>query len=319
MDVMFYEVFAEEKQVLKKLLSKNTLAGFTSKTIQAHNRKIPPATLISTRTQSRIPHLWADTLKGVLSRTTGYDHLINFLRETKIPCGYLQPYSSRAVAEHAIMVMLALKRHLKKQMRHFDQFNRDYLTGRQSLGKRILVVGVGNIGTEIFHMAKGLGMLVQGVDLKPAVKGLKYVSLKKGIAWADVLVCTLPLTEKTKGLLNYDLLRRARTGLIFVNISRGEISPVSDLDRLLKKGTIGGLGLDVYPNEHKLADHLRRAAKSVEKDHRTILQWRHHDHVILTPHNAFNTHEALYEKCHLTVSSVMSFLKNGRFPCPVKN
>src|SRR5436190_22079872 len=99
-DVMFYEVFKEEETALRKFLPKNIRAGFTSKTIQASTGKNVPASIISIRTQSKLPSVWAaQGLKGVLTRSTGYDNLITDRQQTKntISCGYLGDYCARAV------------------------------------------------------------------------------------------------------------------------------------------------------------------------------------------------------------------------------
>ena len=319
MDVNFYEVFDEEEKELRQLLPKNIRASFTWKTIQENKDLNPPADIICIRTQSQIPTSWAPRLKGILTRSQGFDHLIAFRQKTKtkIPSGYLSEYCSRAVAEQAILAAMTLWRKLKRQMRQFDQFNRDNLTGHECFGRRALIFGVGTIGSQIVTIAKGLGMSVIGVDIKRSNRNLKYVSLQKGIAWADGIFCAAPLTEKTRGLLDYDVSKRAKPGTILINISRGEITPIKDLNRLLAQGILGGLSLDVYPQEGELAKSLRARRKTKITDHKIILELKNRDNVLFTPHNAFNTQEALRNKAELTVRSIVSFLKKGKFPLSI--
>ena len=319
MQVMFYESFLEEEKELRKLLPKNIRAGFTWKTIQEKKDLTPPADIICIRTQSQIPTSWAPRLKGILTRSQGYDHLIAFRQKTKtkIPSGYLSEYCSRAVAEQAILAAMTLWRKLKRQMRQFNQFNRDDLTGFECCGKRALVVGVGTIGSQIAAIAKGLGISVKGVDIKRRSRNLEYVSLQNGIVWADVIFCATPLTEKTRGLLDYNVLKRAKPDTILINISRGEITPIKDLNRLLAQGILGGLSLDVYPQEGELGHSLRAGKKTKIADHKIILELKNHDNVLFTPHNAFNTQEALRNKAELTVRSIVSFLKKGKFPLSI--
>ena len=319
LDVVFYEVFQEEEDILRKYLPKDLRAAFTWKTIQESEDSTPPAALISIRTQSRIPKAWAKTLEGILTRAQGYDHLVDYCRETGFdkPCGYIGNYCARAVAEHAVMGMMVLLRKLKKQIHQFDRFHREDLTGQECCGRRVLVVGVGNIGSEMVDIAKGLRMPVKGVDLVKRLKDIQYVSLKEGVAWADIIFCALPLTEKTKNMLNYEAFKKCRPGAIFVNISRGEISPLADLKRLLSENIFGGLALDIYPNEKLLAEYLRAGKQTNEEEVKIVLELKDQDNVLFTPHNAFNTVEAVEQKAKRSADAVISFLKKKTFPHPV--
>lgn len=319
LDVMFYEVFLEEESFFRRLLPKHIKADFTSKTIQEDPNHELLSSVISIRTQSCIPKVWAQRLKGILARSTGYDHLLEYRKSTNlhIPCGYLADYCSRAVAEQAALIIMALMRKLEKQLSCFNAFKRDDLTGYECQGKNVLVIGVGHIGAEIVDICRGLRMNVCGVDIAPKINDLKYVPLEKGIPWADIVVCSLPLTTTTCGLLNFDLLKHAKSGMIFINISRGEISPISDLRKLLSKGILGGLGMDVYQEESHLAEYLRGHCKVVKESTQEILRLKEMDNVLFAPHNAFNTYEALERKVKKSIESIEMFLSEQRFLYPI--
>jgi D-lactate dehydrogenase len=278
-----------------------------------------PAPLISVRTQSVIPPAWAKDLQGILSRTTGYERLISYRRETDacVPCGYLPVYCARAVAEQAVLMVLTLMRKLKIQIRHFEIFNRDGLTGAECQGRNLLVVGVGHIGSEIVDIARGLRMNVKGVDLQPKLSDLEYVSLAKGIPWADIIICALPLTPETKGFLGYEALKKAKPEVVLVNIGRGEITPVEELKILLEDEVLGAVGLDVFPNESEVAEYLRGHRRENSRQIATILELKSRDNVLFTPHNAFNTAEAVERKAEQTVESIQLFLDKKVFPYPV--
>jgi D-lactate dehydrogenase len=315
MDVMFYEAFEEEARALRKILSPAIDAGFTAQTIQASLDSKPPAALISVRTQSIIPTAWSSSIKGLLTRSSGYDHIVAYRKKVhkRIPAGHLFNYCSRAVAEQAVLLMLALLRKLPQQLEQFEVFHRDGLTGMEAKDRRVLIVGVGNIGREIVGLTRGLGMEVRGVDLVRRVKGLKYVKLQEGISWADVVFCALPLTKRTAGLMGQRLFCRAKRRPFLVNIARGEITPLRDMIKLLDGKFLSGLALDVYQQEGILADSLRSLCDDnplVETVHRL----QSFENVIFTPHNAFNTTEALLAKCQQTVEAIVMFLQKGRFP-----
>ena len=314
-DVFFYEAFAEETAALRRRLSPDVRAGFTPQTIQECLFNAPPSPLISIRTQSVIPPGWAGLLQGILTRSTGYDHVKRFREETGggIPAGYLPQYCSRAVAEQALLLWMGLLRKLRLQMRRFERFKRDGLTGGECLGRTLLVVGVGNIGSEICRLGQALGMKVMGVDILRKHHDVNYVGIEEGIAQADVIVCAMNLTPENRGYFRYDLLQRANQGAVFVNIARGELSPHRDLLRLLDEGCLAGAALDVYENESALAVSLRSGVPGGDDDARACLELRKRENVILTPHNAFNTVEALERKAGQSAEQVARFLAEKTF------
>jgi D-lactate dehydrogenase len=308
MDVYFYEAFEEEVEALRKRLPSRLQAGFTGKTIQEQGDGEPPARLISIRTQSVLPKGWDAKLSGIVSRTTGYDHLVG----RQIPCGYLPLYCSRAVAEQAILLMMALLRRLPMQMAQFPRFHRDGLTGRECDGKNLLVVGVGNIGSEVARIGQGLSMHVRGVDILQKHPFVSHVSLEEGLPWADVIVCAMNLTAENAGYFRYETLQRAKRGALFINVARGEFSPLADLARLLDEEHLGGVALDVYENESRLSVALRSG--QTPKELSGLLD---RPNVIFTPHNAFNTAEAVERKAEQTVQQIEYFLEHGKFLWPV--
>ena len=317
-DVVFFEAFAEEQKLLKKFCPKHIRADFISATIQESSLKEPPATFISIRTQSRIPAAWAQDLDGILTRSTGYEHVLTYKERTRssLALGYLPSYCARAVAEQAFLMIFSLLRKAKEQQKNFLSFDRDGLTGSECQGKKILIVGVGRIGKEVARIARGLGMKVLGVDIVRRHPSLDYVPLGRGLAWADVVVCACALTDKTFGMLDHETLRRAKKGTVLINVARGEISPLKDLKRLLDEKILGGLGLDVYENEEAVAQDLRSRRRASPKT-KIVLDLSKKDNVMFTPHNAFNTREALERKARQSFDSVISFLTRKKFPFPV--
>lgn len=313
MNVVFYEAFSEEQEEIKHRLNSSVKSHFFEKPIQAYGDHPPEASLVSIRTQSVIPPTWKSHLRGVLTRSTGYDHIHPHFSHS-LPCGYLPDYCARSVAEHALGMILSLLKRFKSQIRHFDDFDRNGITGHECLGKNLLVIGVGKIGSEMVELGRGVGMKVKGVDLVKRIPSLEYISLEEGIGWADIIVCALSLTHQTEKLLNRSTLQKARKGTIFINISRGEISPLEDLSQLLSDGILGGVGLDVFDGEAMLAEELQKGScPSV------ITTLRAMDQVILTPHNAFNTVESLARKAEQSCHSIQYFMDNQTFPNPIPN
>jgi D-lactate dehydrogenase len=326
-DVFFYEAFEEEEEALKRYLDPQINAAFTWKTIQEHSASSsgerppqqPPAPLISIRTQSTLPLPWATQLTGILTRSTGYDHLVRYRKRTQTDtrCGYLPLYCHRAVAEQAMLLWMALLRKLPLQIQSFATFNRDGLTGRECAHKTLLVVGVGNIGHEVVDIGKGLGMRVLGVDIVPTHKDVTYISLEEGLAQADIIVCAMNLTEENEGYFDYETLRQAKPNAIFVNVARGELSPLGDLLGLLEEGHLVGVGLDVYPDEGQMAVAMRGGTLSDDAPVQALAALAKRPDVVLTPHNAFNTQESVDRKAEHSAQQVRYFLTHGTFLWPV--
>ena len=319
MDVFFYEAFAEEAEYLQQYLSPGIAAGFTRKTIQEYDATEPPSRLISIRTQSAVPDSWITKLVGILTRSTGYDHLEKYQGQGNynLPCGHLPPYCSRAVAEQAMLLWTALLRDLPGQLENFTGFNRDGLTGWECEHKTLLVVGVGNIGYEVVKIGQGLGMKVIGVDIVESHPLVKYVTIDQGLSQADIIVCAMNLTVDNRHYFNYHLLKQARPGVIFVNISRGQQSSAADLLRLLDEDHLGGVGLDVFNHESELANSLRDGRGSDDEEVISTLELAGRPNVICTPHNGFNTHEAISRKAKISIEQIDHFLRKGEFLRPV--
>jgi len=317
--ICFYEAFEEETEALTSYLGARVEAIFTDQTIQESGHKDPPAPLISTRTQSVFPDAWAGSLAGILTRSTGYDHILAYRQRTgvDVPAGYLPLYCHRAVAEQAMLLWMALLRKLPMQQRQFHTFHRDGLTGRECQGKKLLVVGVGNIGSQVCQIGTGLDMAVRGVDLDPRYEGVDYCQIEEGLLWADIVVCAMNLTEINRGYFDYERLKRAQAGVVFVNVARGELSPSTDLLRLVDEGHLGGLGLDAYVRESALAVALRTGQSSGDEQVKATLSLVKKDPVIFTPHNAFNTIEAVARKSEQSVQQMRHFMETGKFLWPV--
>lgn len=318
-DLFFYEAFEEESALLRTYLPAGLKAGFTGHTIQESGHTTPPAPFVSIRTQSVIPPAWGPTLNALLTRSTGYDHVTDFQRRTGHPlaCGYLPTYCARAVAEQAALLWMALLRKLPRQTRHFTAFDRDGLTGGEAAGRRLLVVGVGNIGHEVVRIGHGLDMKVAGVDIVRRHTDVTYVDTETGLRDADVIVCAMSLTPSSSGYFNYERMRDAKPGAIFVNVARGEMSPSSDLLRLVDEGRLGGVGLDVFSHEAELAVSLRAGRSSDDPEVRALLDLTKKRGVIVTPHNAFNTAEAIERKARQSVEQINAFMDRGAFLWPV--
>jgi D-lactate dehydrogenase len=319
LDVFFYEAFQEEADELRRFAPPTLAAGYTDATIQEAGHAAPPARLISTRTQSQIPLDWATQLDAILTRSTGYDHLTAYAAATQVPLalGYLPLYCHRAVAEQAMLMWMALLRRLPLQVENFRTFHRDGITGRECAGRTLVVVGVGHIGHEVCAIGKALGMRVLGVDVDPRHAEVEYTDIGSALTEADVLVSAMSLHGENSGYFDLAKWRRIKRGAVFVNVSRGELSPSTALLAALQAGQLSGVGLDVFDHERALAVSLRTGTPTSDVEVAVTLALAERDDCILTPHNAFNTAEAVERKSEHSIQQIVAFRESGRFLWPV--
>ncbi len=147
------------------------------------------------------------------------------------------------VAEHVWGLLLGVAKgvHLRGQKS----------TPRRLRGKSLLVVGCGSIGSEVARLSKSLGMDVVGVSRSfksPELFSnmLPLSKLQEAIPDADAVVVTLPLTNRTRGVLGYGILSKAKSSVIAVNVGRGETVPEEDLVRWLRERPESRYATDVY-------------------------------------------------------------------------
>ncbi|MCP3966466.1 MAG: hydroxyacid dehydrogenase [Lentisphaerae bacterium] len=316
MDIFFFEAFEEEQEAFKKYNSERFEAGYSWKTIQEYGSEEPPAPVISVRTQSKIPASWAGKIKALLSRSTGFDHLTAYREETgaiQLKYGYLPLYCNRSVAEQALTLWMALLRKLPQQTSQFKTFNRDGITGYETRARKLLVVGVGNIGSEVVKIGQGLGMNVKAVDPLQKYDFVEYTSYEEAAPEADIIVAAMDLNPTSDGFFSYEKLKQAKLGVVFVNVARGELSPLSGMLKLIKEGHLSALGMDVYENEKLIGPAMRGEIEADTPELRALTELSQMPNVIFTPHNAFNTHESVDRKSEQSIQQLDEFKQKGNF------
>ncbi|OLC17444.1 MAG: hypothetical protein AUH29_01855 [Candidatus Rokubacteria bacterium 13_1_40CM_69_27] len=173
--------------------------------------------------------------------------------------------NSQAVAEHALMLMLAcVKRTLPvdRLTRAGDWSAKQRAVGNTELsGKTLGIVGVGNIGRRVAKFAGAVGMRVLAYDkYVPADevrrRGAEPVgSLDELLRQVDVLTCHTPLTEETRQMINARTLALMKEGAIYINTSRGGVQDERALFEALTRGKLGAAGIDVFEEEPTPVDN----------------------------------------------------------------
>jgi len=262
-------------------------------------------------------------LKMIATRSTGYDHIdLNACRERGIVVSNVPSYGENTVAEYAFALILTLSRKVYDsydRIRETGSFNLDGLRGFDLKGKTLGVVGTGRIGKNVIRIAKGFEMEVIAYDPYPdneaaETLGFRYVLLEELLAQSKIVSLHVPLLPETTHLINDKSLELMASDAYLVNTARGGIVDTQALVRAIKTGQLAGAALDVLEEEGTVKDELSfltSEAPAKNPDLKTVLA--NHvlidlPNVIVTPHNAFNTKEALERIMDTTVDNIKNYI-----------
>ena len=221
-------------------------------------------------------------------------------------------YSPEAVAEHATALLLTLTRKTHKAYNRVREqnFALSGLLGFNLHGKKIGVIGTGNIGKAFCKIMLGFGCEVTAFDLiankEMEALGVKYAPLIEVLA-SDIISLHCPLNEQTKHIINAETISYLKKGVTLINTGRGGLLDIKAVIDALKNGTIGALGLDVYEQEEKL--FFKDLSSTIIQDD-TIQRLMSFSNVLITGHQGFFTREAMEKIAHTTLENISNLEKN---------
>jgi phosphoglycerate dehydrogenase-like enzyme len=173
---------------------------------------------------------------------------------------------SEAIAEHAVALMLAVRRglHLARDRQSAAVWAQEELQAREvpvAVASHVLVIGLGSIGARVAEMCAGLGMRVSGVrrhSARPVPACIARVwepsHLRDALAEADAIVLAAPQTDDTRAMIGRDELAAMKPNAVLVNVSRGKLVDDDALIAALEAGRLAGAGLDAFRREPLPAD-----------------------------------------------------------------
>lgn len=215
-------------------------------------------------------------LRYIQLTSAGFDRVpLDYINNNKIIIHNARGVYSIPMAEFVLFGVLQIYK--KSKFFYNNQQNKKWEKNREILelfGKKVCIIGCGNVGTECAKRFNAFGCEVTGIDihLREDRNYKNIFSLEKLddiISKSDIIVLTLPLTENTKYLINYQKLKLLREGAILINIARGAIIETKAL--IQKVPYLGGVILDVFEEEPLLENSIL---------------WNM-ENVIITPHNSF--------------------------------
>ena len=325
MKLIYFGQEAEEESYVKETLSGVEVIFYTGN-MQEITTGDAEAEALCIFVNSHVGALELDRfpkLKLIATRSTGFDHIdLAEAKKRGIAIASVPSYGVNTVAEFAFTLLLALSRRIceaNEQVVHTGLFAQEGLTGFDLEGKTIGIVGCGRIGLHMVKIANGFGMHVLVFDLHRDEKlaqdlNFKYGTLEGLLAQSDIISLHVPYNEHTHHLINKGNISLMKKGAYIINTSRGAVLETSALVEALEKEMLGGAGLDVLEEEGDMNDEMKLLSGPHPKaEELKIVLANHyliqHPRVIITPHIAFDTKEAIRRILDTTIENLQAFQK----------
>ena len=247
----------------------------------------------------------ADRLKVVARAGVGVDN-IDLVEASKrgvvvinAPTG-----NTLAAAEHTMAMMLSLIRHIPQAYSSLSsgKWNRSSFIGIQLHGKKILIIGLGRIGSQVAIRCRSFGMEILAYDPyvpKARAEGLGVTlldDLRGAIAMSDIITLHVPLTDETNNMISEMEIRACKKETYIINCARGGLVNEEACAEALRENRLAGAAFDVFSQEPPTEEHPLRAADLA-------------DRIVLTPHLGANTREAQSAVSKIAVENLIAALK----------
>jgi len=244
----------------------------------------------------------ADSLKMLNVAFTGIDHVgLDACCEKGVQVCNAANYSNQTVAELVIgMTIALLRKTAEAESRVRTGGTSAGLMGSEIMGKTVGIIGTGRIGliTARLFLAFSARVIAHSRTEKPEFKalGVEYMSLEDVMAQSDILSLHTPNKASTRGLISREMIALMKPTALFINCARGPIVDSTALADALNEGRIAGAAVDVFNVEPPIPDS------------EPLL---HAKNVMLTPHIAFLSKEAMVRRAHIVFQNIMAYL-NGK-------
>ena len=244
-------------------------------------------------------------LKAISRHGVGIDNVdLSYIKKNNISLLITATANAVAVAEHVISMFLSLSKSITKYDKEVRKgnfkLNADKIQTFELFNKNILIAGFGRIGKKLISRCLAFETNVYIYDPyvdKKIIKefgGIKVDKIEDGLKIADYVSLHMPLTNETKNLINYSVLKTMKKNSIIINTARGGIINEHELEKALNEGLIFGAALDVFSKE------------PVEKGNPLLKN----EKVILSPHSATFTDECTSRMGIETTKNIIDFFEN---------
>lgn len=259
-------------------------------------------------------------LRLIATRSTGFDHIdLDYCASHGIAVANVPSYGENTVAEHVFALLLAISHRVPEAMERAQRghFSPEGLQGFDLAGRTLGVIGTGRIGQHVIRIARGFQMRVLANDAAPqprlaAELGFHYTDLAGLYGEADVISLNVPSLPETRHMLSAKAFAQMKDGVVVINTARGDLIDTRALIQALTSGKVAAAGLDVLPDEPLIREEAELICSIYCEQHdlrdlvanHVLLRMKN---VIVTPHSAFNTREAVQRIAETTVENIRAF------------
>ncbi|MBI2953135.1 MAG: hydroxyacid dehydrogenase [Chloroflexi bacterium] len=321
-NIAFFEVEKWERDYLAGALKGQQMQFFEDVLNKRMVKKAKDAHILSVFIHSQVTEdviAEMPDLEMIATRSTGFDHIdLEACNRRGIVVSNVPRYGENTVAEHTFGLILSLSRNIHKAYLRTiaGNFSLEGLQGFDLKGKTLGVIGVGSIGMHVIRIAKGFGMDVLAFDPRPnrlisEVLDFEYVPLEDLLRRSDIVSLHAPYMAQTHHLMNRDRLSMMKHGALLINTARGGLIDTDALIWALDEGILGGAGLDVIEGEELIKEETALLATPAAEDKLRMLLRQHvllrRENVVVTPHVAFYSREAMHRIVETTVANINAF------------
>lgn len=316
MVISFFNLNQEEKILIKKKIKNCSINFFEESVNKTDISEYKNSDILCVCPKSNINSSIlkeCTNLKYVVTRSTGIDHIDSkycMLNDIKII--NVVKYGGVSVAEYQFALLLNLTRKINHAQEKVKTkgFVKDGLQGIDLYGKTLGIVGYGNIGKRVEAIAKAFGMEIIINTRSYDANDNKFVSLNELLEKSDIISINVPLTEQTFHLFDKESFEKMKQDVIIINTSRGKVIDTISLIDAIKSKKIRAVALDVIEGEKYIKgdfyDISKKDIKNVENNLEELLSF---DNVIITPHNAYNSIEAVNRILEETIENINFILE----------
>lgn len=323
MKIAVFEVEEWEREAFERLDSGHDISFLKEPLTPDIARRYSDREIISTFIYSDLGSATLSqltSLKLIATRSTGFDHIDTlYCRQRGIHVANVPAYGDNTVAEHVFGLLLAISHNLVDAVdrtRRGD-FSMQGLRGFDLKGKTMGVLGTGAIGKNVIEIAKGFHMEVIAYDRYPKQDlarklGFKYVPLEELLGLSDIITLHIPSTPETHNFLSDREFSMMKKGVVIINTARGDLIDVQALLRAITTGKVAAVGLDVLPEEPTIREEAELLRSIAQKKPLDVLLAGHIllrlRNVLITPHSAFDTREAVQRILDTTLDNIAAFV-----------
>lgn len=258
-------------------------------------------------------------IRYISTRSIGYEHIdVGCARSLGMRVAHVV-YSPDSVADYTIMLILMACRNMPWIMKKADcqDYSLKGKVGKELSKSTVGVIGTGNIGKTVVKHLSGFGCRMLAYSLyedEEVKKYAEYVSLDELIKQSDIITLHVPGNAENTHLIDAAAFEKMKDGVIIVNTARGIIIDTQALIAALKSGKVGYAALDTFEGEVGLY-YLNKEMQRLDNDNMALL--KSFPNVILSPHMAFYTEQAVSDMVENSIKGLLGF-ESGEYSLEVK-